>query len=153
MSQISAPLIGFCDYRLVALSIFIAISASYAALDLGGRVTAAHGWIRSVWLVVEAIGAGKRFLTPKLTDIVLERSLKTGTQLPLVVRNGARITPRETEITRLLDSGKTNKEIAAFLQIKVRTVETHRARVIPKVGTHSLAELIHYAMRHGIATT
>src|SRR5690349_4541655 len=55
MSQIGAPLIGSYDLRLVVLSIFIAISASYAALDLGGRVTAARGWTRSAWL---AGGAG-----------------------------------------------------------------------------------------------
>ena len=50
MSQIGAPLEGFYDLRLVALSAFIAISASYAALDLGGRVTASRTWIRSAWL-------------------------------------------------------------------------------------------------------
>src|ERR1700682_2643713 len=51
MSQIGAPLLGFYDHRLVVLSIFIAISASYAALDLGARVTLARRRIRSAWLV------------------------------------------------------------------------------------------------------
>jgi PAS domain S-box-containing protein len=46
------------DYRLVALSIFIAISASYGALDLGARVTAARGWIRSVWVAGGATAMG-----------------------------------------------------------------------------------------------
>jgi PAS domain S-box-containing protein len=46
------------DSRLVALSIFIAISASYGALDLGARVTAARGWIRSVWVVGGATAMG-----------------------------------------------------------------------------------------------
>ncbi|PYT61082.1 MAG: hypothetical protein DMG35_09990 [Acidobacteria bacterium] len=58
MSQTGAPLVGSYDLRLVALSILIAISASYAALDLGGRVTAARGWIRLAWLVVGAIAMG-----------------------------------------------------------------------------------------------
>ena len=58
MSEIGAPLVDFYDYRLVALSIFIAISASYMALDLGGRVTAAHGWIRSAWLAGGATALG-----------------------------------------------------------------------------------------------
>ena len=43
-----------------------------------------------------------------------------------------------------------NKEIAALLGISVRTVETHRAKIMLKLGLHSLAELIHYAIRHGI---
>lgn len=51
MGQSGTPLAGFYDFRLVAVSLLICISASYAALDLGGRVTAAHGWSRAAWLV------------------------------------------------------------------------------------------------------
>jgi PAS domain S-box-containing protein len=58
MSQIGAPLAGSYDHRLVVLSIFIAISVSYAALDLGGRVTAARGWMRSAWLAGGATAMG-----------------------------------------------------------------------------------------------
>ena len=100
---------------------------------------------------VEAIVAGKRFLTPKVSEIVLDGFLKTDSRHPHVDWKGARITPRETEIIRLLAAGKTNKEIAALLHITVRTVETHRARIMLKLGIHSLAELIHYAVHHGMA--
>jgi PAS domain S-box-containing protein len=58
MSEIGIPLVGFYDYRLVALSIFIAISASFMALDLGGRITAASGWSRSAWLAGGAAAMG-----------------------------------------------------------------------------------------------
>jgi PAS domain S-box-containing protein len=58
MTEIGAPLVGFYDNRLVAVSIFIAISASYMALDLGGRVTAARGWIRLAWLAGGAAAMG-----------------------------------------------------------------------------------------------
>jgi len=60
MGQIGSPLTGSYDHRLVVVSIFIAISASYVALDLGGRVTAARGWIRSAWLAggASALGLG-----------------------------------------------------------------------------------------------
>jgi PAS domain S-box-containing protein len=58
MSQIGTPLPGSYDYHLLALSIFVAISASYTALDLGGRVTAARGWVRSVWLAAGASAMG-----------------------------------------------------------------------------------------------
>src|SRR5260370_2631620 len=53
-------LIGSYNYALVALSVLIAIFASYAALDLAGRVTAASGWIRVVWLLggAGAMGTG-----------------------------------------------------------------------------------------------
>jgi DNA-binding NarL/FixJ family response regulator len=63
------------------------------------------------------------------------------------------LTAREVEIVRLLAKGKVNKEIAAMLGITVRTVETHRARIMLKLGLHSLAELIHYAIRNSIVST
>ena len=50
MSGAALPLIGHYDYRLVVLSVFIAILASYAGLDLAGRVTSARGWARLSWL-------------------------------------------------------------------------------------------------------
>jgi two-component system, NarL family, response regulator NreC len=97
---------------------------------------------------MEAIIAGKRFLTPKVSEIVLDGFLnRTGQHHP-VEGTGTRTTPRETEIIRLLAGGKTNKEIAAMLQITARTVETHRSKIMLKLGVHSLAELIHYALRH-----
>ena len=101
---------------------------------------------------VETIVTGKRSLTPKVSEIVLEGFLKTEGRHQSVERKDTRTTRRETEIIRLLAAGKTNKEIAALLQINVRTVETHRSRIMLKLGVHSLAELIHYALRRGIAS-
>ena len=53
-------LLGTYDYRLVVLSVLIAILASYTALDLGGRVTSSRGWARLAWLVggVTSMGVG-----------------------------------------------------------------------------------------------
>ena len=101
---------------------------------------------------VEAVSKGKRFLTPKVSEIVLDGFLKPRSQHQHGKRAGPGTTPRELEIIRLLADGKSNKEIAALLGITVRTVETHRAKIMLKLGLHSLTELIHYAMRHGIAT-
>jgi PAS domain S-box-containing protein len=58
MSGAALPLIGQTDYRLVALSVFIAILASYAALDLAGQVTSARGWARVSWLNGGAVAMG-----------------------------------------------------------------------------------------------
>lgn len=99
---------------------------------------------------VTAVAQGKRFLTPKVSEIVLDGFLKAKDHHQQGPRAAARTTPRELEIVRLLAQGKSNKEIAAALGIAVRTVETHRGTIMLKLGLHSLAELIHYAMRHGI---
>jgi NO-binding membrane sensor protein with MHYT domain len=58
MSQVGAPLVGSYDLRLVALSFLIGILASYVALDLAARVTAARGRVRRVWLMSGAISMG-----------------------------------------------------------------------------------------------
>jgi DNA-binding NarL/FixJ family response regulator len=99
---------------------------------------------------VRAVSEGKRFLTPKVSDIVLEGFLKSKSPYQQEERAGARITPRELEIIRLLAAGKSNKEVGTQLGIAIRTVETHRANILLKLGLHSLADLIHYAIRHEI---
>jgi DNA-binding NarL/FixJ family response regulator len=57
------------------------------------------------------------------------------------------LTEREREIVQLLAQAKSNKEIAAALDISVRTVETHRATIMRKLEINSIVELVHYAVR------
>src|ERR1700736_2583866 len=101
---------------------------------------------------VKSVSGGKLFLTPRVSDIVLKGFLTTGNQVDTTGHSQVRPTPREVEIVRLLAEGRSNKVIAAELGITIRTVETHRAKIMRKVGVHSLAELIHYAIRHKIFT-
>jgi DNA-binding NarL/FixJ family response regulator len=97
---------------------------------------------------VKHVSKGKLFLTPRVSDIVLQGFLRSA-EIPMEHAQ-AQPTPREAEIIRLLAEGKPNKEIAAELGITIRTVETHRAKIMLKLGLHSLTELIHYAIRHKI---
>ena len=102
---------------------------------------------------VKDVCAGKMFLTPRVSDIVVRGFLTTRERSDPTEHSEARPTPREVEIIRLLAEGKANKEIAVKLGITIRTVETHRAKIMLKLGLHSLAELIHYAIRHKIFTS
>jgi len=121
------------------------------ALDAGAR-----GYIlksdltKCLAKAVKAVSEGKRFLTPKVSEIVLDGFLNTSSQHH-GGQAGVRPTPREMEIISLLAQGKANKEVAAQLGITVRTVQTHRSKIMLKLGFHSLADLIHYAIRNGIA--
>ena len=67
-------------------------------------------------------------------------------------RSEPELTAREREIVRLLAEGHTNKQIAAELEVAVRTVEAHRANIRRKLNTSSLTELIRYAVKHKIIT-
>lgn len=100
---------------------------------------------------VKSVAQGKTYLTPKVSQIVLEALFNSPGEAKRTKQTQTRPTPRETQIIRLLAEGKSNKEIATALEIAVRTVETHRAKILSKLGFHSLADLIHYAIRHGIA--
>ena len=63
------------------------------------------------------------------------------------------LTLREREVLSLVAAGYTNVEIAARLGISSRTVETHRANLMRKLGLHTLAELIRLALRRGISSS
>jgi DNA-binding NarL/FixJ family response regulator len=60
------------------------------------------------------------------------------------------LTPRERQIVQLLAEGRTNKEVAAALGISIKTVEAHRANIMRKLGTHSIGEVVRYAIRNRI---
>lgn len=141
------------DTKVLVLTMHESDRMVRRALDAGARGYLLKSDLTdSLIKAVKAVADGKRFLAPKVSEIVLDGFLKARSHDPQEDRAGTRTTPREEEIIRLLAEGKVNKEIAALLGISVRTVETHRARIMLKLSLHSLAELIHYAMRHGIAT-
>lgn len=60
------------------------------------------------------------------------------------------LTGREKEVLRLIAEGLTNQEIASRLYISVRTVETHRKNLMEKLGLHTAADLVRYAIRKGL---
>src|SRR5947209_931486 len=65
-------------------------------------------------------------------------------------RKLAPLSPREMEIVKLLAEGKSNKEVSVKLDISVRTVENHRARIMRRLGFRSFSELVRYAIRNQI---
>jgi FixJ family two-component response regulator len=90
-----------------------------------------------------------------LTAVVraLARSAEECQQRVEVVANRARLaklTPREFEVFRLVIAGRLNKQIASELGVTLRTIKTHRARVMQKIGAVSVAELVRLAQKAGI---
>jgi two-component system response regulator NreC len=62
------------------------------------------------------------------------------------------LTNREREVLKLIAEGNTNQEIADLVVLSVATVQTHRARIMAKLGLHSRTELIKYAIQRGFIT-
>jgi DNA-binding NarL/FixJ family response regulator len=96
---------------------------------------------------VRKVAAGQIYLDPSVAgDLVQREFTDTGLSKPKPVRP---LTDREMEVARLIAQGHSNKEIATRLGISVKTVETHKARLMEKLGVESRVELIRYAMDEG----
>jgi DNA-binding NarL/FixJ family response regulator len=94
---------------------------------------------------VEALARRKPFFAGRISEVLLESFLKAGRDAAPAPE---RLTAREREVVQLLAEGNSNKEIARALDLSVKTVETHRAAVMRKLGLHSLADLVRYAIRN-----
>jgi DNA-binding NarL/FixJ family response regulator len=97
---------------------------------------------------VETVVQGGSFPAP---DVSKNVALQLQSDPKRSRRLRAKPTSRQRQIIQLLAQGKVNKEIAGELKISVRTAETHRANIMLKFGFHSIADLVRYAIREGIA--
>lgn len=99
---------------------------------------------------IRAATKGNSFLSPEIAQLLVRRIRpdgKTKTPPPSVLGK------RETEVLRLLSSGKRSAEIAQELGITVATIEVHRRNIKQKLGLYSTAELTSYAIHEGLAAS
>ncbi len=93
---------------------------------------------------VRAVASGKGWLSPGVSDAVLEDYRRHVTD-PVDL-----LSPREREVLQMIAESRTNKEIATTLNLSVYTVEAHRGRIMEKLNLHSIAELVRFALRKGL---
>jgi DNA-binding NarL/FixJ family response regulator len=99
---------------------------------------------RDLVAAVRAVARGEAYLSPAVSEAVLSDYRKQ------VVDPLDLLTSREREILQMLAEGKTNKEIAATLNLSVYTVDAHRGRIMEKLNLHSIGELVRFAVRKGL---
>ena len=85
------------------------------------------------------------FVSPQSVPEALQSGSERGAN---ATAHAVPLTPREWDVLKLLVEGTGNKETAARLGITVKTVESHRARIMLKLGFHSTRELVHYAIHN-----
>jgi DNA-binding NarL/FixJ family response regulator len=90
---------------------------------------------------------GRTYLSPAVTRDVLE---VTGRMTSIHENVWAHLTPRQREVLQLFAEGKSHKEIAVILNIAVKTAEYHKYAILNTLGLKTNAELVQYAIRHGI---
>jgi two-component system response regulator NreC len=97
---------------------------------------------------VREAAAGRRYLSPPLSERAIETYLAKAESTPLDLHET--LTTREREVLQLVAEGHTNAAISARLFISPRTVEIHRAHLMRKLGLRNQTDLIRFALRRGI---
>jgi len=97
---------------------------------------------------IETVHAGEAFFSPAVARIALNQYVRESDPGDPM----SRISGREREVLTLIAEGFSNKEIASQLNIGVRTVETHRERIMDKLDIHSVAGLTKFAIAHDMTS-
>ena len=92
---------------------------------------------------LERVSSGNKYINPDMIDLLM-----TVNQEDEIEQNIPKLTSRELEILQNIAAGKSNPEIANFLTISVRTVETHRRNLMQKLKVNTVVDLLKYASRN-----
>lgn len=99
---------------------------------------------------IRAVMANRIYLSPGIADRVIKDYVRFLPHADFSVFSI--LTEREREVLQLIAEGKSTKKIALSLHVSVKTVETHRQRIMNKLDIHSIAELTKYAIREGLTS-
>ena len=94
---------------------------------------------------IRAVGSGQAFLTNAAERSIIREWMDDGAEGPAIP-----LTPREEEVVKLIAEAYTNQQIAEILHLSEKTVESHRANVLRKLGMRDRVELVRYAIRRGL---
>jgi len=135
------------DLRVLILSMHDNEEFFFEALRVG-----ASGYVLKTAAdddLVEACRAamrGEPFLYPRAIEALIRAYVESGGR----PEDADPLTPRETEVVKLIAEGHTSREIGEILSISEKTVERHRANILEKLGMRDRVELTRYAIRRGL---
>lgn len=95
---------------------------------------------------VKQVYRGRRYVDPRL-----ERSFSDHPLRPMSAPKGMHLSQREVEVLRAIALGFTTREISKELDLSQKTVQTYRERIYKKLELHTRADLVHYALAHGLS--
>lgn len=97
-------------------------------------------------IAIRAVAMGETYLSPGVARHVIGRYLGDGVS----GATSTNLTARQREILQLVAEGRTTKQIAALLNVSIKTIESHRAQLMERLDIHDVPGLVRYAVRHGI---
>lgn len=101
-------------------------------------------------LALDAVFRGERYVSPRLSETMLEALTQSEQQVRKPVQPATLLTDRQQEILRQISLGKSTKEIAYDLNLSAKTVESHRAQLMERLEIRDVASLVRYAIKNGI---
>lgn len=138
----------FPNVRVVILSMYSDEAHVYRALRAGAAGYLLKGAAREeLTLAIRAVAQGETYLSPPVSKITIGKYSGRVNAEPCPLR---KLSPRQEQVLQLIAEGKTTKQVALELNISVKTVETHRARIMEQLDIHDIAGLVRYAIRVGL---
>ena len=133
--------------RVIILSMHSTVEHIFRALQAGAMGYLLKGSAGSeVVEAVRAVRAGRRYLTRKVSDVVVDGYVREHrASSPL-----ESLSPREREVMLLVVEGRSSREIADAPHLSPKTVETHRSRLMEKLGVENVIGLVKFAVQHGL---
>ncbi len=98
-----------------------------------------------------SVSKGGMYLSSLLTSAT-DLSYETSNASPKYLAQEQRLTKRELQVLQQIADGRSTKEIAASLEVSVKTIETHRKQIMDKLGIRTTAGLTKYCIREGLTS-
>ncbi len=139
---------AFPDVSVIILSIYSDEEHVYQSLLAGASGYLLKGAaIEELELAIRAVAQHETYLSPPISrPVIMEYVRRTGGDS----RSAKKLSPRQTEVLQLIAEGKSMKQIALGLSISVKTVESHRAALMNRIGIQDIAGLVRYAVKIGL---
>jgi DNA-binding NarL/FixJ family response regulator len=136
--------------KIIFFTIRADVTCAVEALGAGGSAYVLKGSsIAEIREAIREVLAGRTYVTPSIKGAVLKAEMERGGRREQLEGG---ITRRQREVLQLIAEGRTSKEIAALLNVSLRTIEFHKYRILKALGVRTTADLVQYAIKHGIAS-
>ena len=138
----------FPKVQVIILSIYADEEHVYQSLRAGAAGYLLKGAAtEELELAIRSVARGETYLSPPVSKpVIMEYIRRTNAGLS----SRERLSPRQTQILKLIAEGKTTKQVALELAISVKTVETHRSALMMRIGVRDVAGLVRYAVKVGL---
>lgn len=137
------------DVQVLVLSMHATPEYVLEALRLGARgYLLKDAAAQELELALRALSRDESYLSPGIAQTVIQSALLDNRESAAVAPSV--LTPRQTEILRLIARGCSTREIAEGLSLSVKTIETHRSQLMDRLNVHDVPSLVLYAVRTGL---